>query len=79
MADPQSAEKLGGVLTAALYQVVWDNPNWTIRTEVYEIEDADDDEDAPLVLVRQSDGARFQIEIEATAWPLPPKEASHAD
>ena len=40
--------------------------------------DDPDDTDAPLVLVRAGDGARFEVEFWADVTQLAPKEAGHA-
>jgi hypothetical protein len=65
-AAPRDADRLGGVLTTALYEYFAGRPRFTLsaygRDERYEVLDGDPDDDV-LTFERTADGARFEVEF----------------
>ena len=87
MADAWNADRLAAVLSCAAHESYANHYRVTLvstatgTSETYDVEepaDDPDDTDAPLVLVRAGDGARFEVEFWADVTQLAPKEAGHA-
>ena len=87
MADAWNADRLAAVLSGAAQESYANHYRVTLvstgngTSETYDVEepaDDPDDTDAPLVLVRAGDGARFEVEFWADVTQLAPKEAGHA-
>ena len=76
MSEPWSADKLGAVLAGALTENLQSTCTHTLvstgsgTAEVFETEDPEGDDDR-LVLRRESDGQRFEVDVFVTATPLP--------
>ena len=86
MADAWNADRLAAVLSCAAHESYANHYRVTLvstgngTSETYDVEEPTnpDDTDAPLVLVRAGDGARFEVEFWADVTQLAPKEADHA-
>jgi hypothetical protein len=84
--DAWSADRLAAVLSGAAQESYANHYRVTLvstatgTSETYDVEEPanPDDTDAPLVLVRVGDGARFEVEFWADVTQLAPKEAGHA-
>ena len=76
--EPWTADRLSAVLAAAAHEHFASLYETTLvsqgngTAETYEAEEPDDPDntDAPLVLVRESDGARFEVEFWANVTRL---------
>jgi hypothetical protein len=80
--EPWTADRLGAVLGAAAWEHFADRDEMILCStgtcETYEVEEPDDpdSDDWPLILVRESDGARFEVDFEAYVRPLGAKAAA---
>lgn len=73
---PWDAGKLEAVLAAACFEHFANNTRTTLCSsdgtcEAYEVADFEDDDD-PLILVRTSDGRRFEVDFFATVSEVKP-------